>query len=607
MELLGAVASALTLVEILIRSTEGIQRLRSNWKNAPTAINSLREELERSKDVLSQLDGILHVLEITPTFPPFTISPLSTATTLKRKIEETSATLHELQSILGCFSQHDSTECRYRWVKSQNNIDKKMKALQSSHRGIQEFLQFWNTQQQHIIGMRLQGLSEDVRTVASFCYRQTFLDIRGGTHPRPATLELEATPEELHVVLPRLRSLQSLATSSPQPCPTLEDSLLPPLSESSSSSRQNRNIDDEMRLSYRVAIRPGFVEFLDFLMRSQVNVHLPNDSGETPWLLAAQLMLPEIPHALAPIELKKKLSIIFPQPDWSKLRFNHLHMVISGLRPLDLNQVLKDPRYRSQLNSKDALGQTPLSLAAMMGNVDAVKALLVEGASVESCGSDLLRKTIHSRSKLCLESLLIPTLNPLALDNRGATLVHTVAAGCDNLDLLEPLMLAGVPLDSLNLHKCTPLSFTPLNDNHKLARFLLSKGANIDNVDKDGDTPLTEAVRLNAHNCLRLFIESGANLETVNRRGWGVLHFAGAYGDTATLQILSTARLNTEPWTDHEGNTPRELFGRRHLVSLKVVNEFERLLAGMPLTNRKVSSIPFESVVQGHSRLSLAR
>ncbi|KAF6843826.1 B-cell lymphoma 3-encoded protein [Colletotrichum musicola] len=81
----------------------------------------------------------------------------------------------------------------------------------------------------------------------------------------------------------------------------------------------------------------------------------------------------------------------------------------------------------------------------------------------------------------------------------------------------------------------------PLNDNHKVARWLLSKGANINNSGKDGDTPLTEAVRLNAHNCLRLFIELGASLETINKRRWTVLHFAGAYGDASTMEDLSMA------------------------------------------------------------------
>ncbi|KAF6805260.1 B-cell lymphoma 3-encoded protein [Colletotrichum sojae] len=219
-----------------------------------------------------------------------------------------------------------------------------------------------------------------------------------------------------------------------------------------------------------------------------------------------------------------------------------------------------------------------------MGSHTAVKDLLAAGATFKSDrSSDLIRKAIHSRSKLCVELLLKHSANPLALDSRGATLIHTAAAGCDTLEILKPLLQAGIELDSPNIHKCTPLSFTPLNDNHKVARLLLSKGANINNVDKDGDTPLTEAVRLNAHNCLRLFVELGASLETINKRGWTVLHFPGAYGDAVTMEVLSTACLSAEMvlLVDNDGNTPRILFERRRLASSEVTRGFESLILSL--------------------------
>lgn len=314
------------------------------------------------------------------------------------------------------------------------------------------------------------------------------------------------------------------------------------------------------------------------MLRNPVDIHWRNNRGETPWLLAARLMLPNMPHTLASTELKDKLSQLFREPDWDRLGFTHLHRVVAGLRALNLTDVLGNPQYRSEVNLKDALGQTPLSLAATMGNTEAVDALLKAHANVDICGPDLLRKAIRSGSKGCLELLLKQTRNPRVCDSRGATLIHTVAADSNNLDLLRPLISAGVPLDSVNVRKCTPLSFTPLNDNHQVARFLLENGCNPDNMDKDGDTPLTEAIRLNAHKCLQLFIDFGVNLHTANNRGWGLLHFAGAYGDTKTLQILSTAALDNTIWEDHQKNTPHDLFKKRELGSSKVCDEFERLL-----------------------------
>lgn len=138
--------------------------------------------------------------------------------------------------------------------------------------------------------------------------------------------------------------------------------------------------------------------------------------------------------------------------------------------------------------------------------------------------------------------------------------MHTVAAGCNNSQLVQPLVLAGVPADMRNSHHCTPLSFTPLCDNDEAAGLLLSRGANIDNTDKDGDTPLTEAIKLNAHKCLRLFMRSTAEFRLVNKRGWTFLHFAATYGDMETMEILVLAGLHGNQLRPHaadiEGNTP---------------------------------------------------
>lgn len=289
-------------------------------------------------------------------------------------------------------------------------------------------------------------------------------------------------------------------------------------------------------------LRPDFIQFIEFLLQIQVDPYVPNDYGESPWLLAARFMLPNTPPSLASSELKACFERLFPGPDWGDLQFTRLHMVISGLEPLSLKDVLQSPTHLAQINTEDALGQTPLALAAMLGDDEAVEALLLAGADPNSytgMAGNALRRAIQSASLRCVELLLMAGASTSALDSRGATFVHTAAAGHDTLPLLRPLLLAGIPIDSPNSHRCTPLSFTPLNDNHDVARLLLDRSANIDNVDRDGDTPLTESVRLNAHECLRLFLQSKADTQVVNKRGWTVLHFAAAYGDAATLDLLA--------------------------------------------------------------------
>ncbi|KAH6681106.1 ankyrin repeat-containing domain protein [Plectosphaerella plurivora] len=338
------------------------------------------------------------------------------------------------------------------------------------------------------------------------------------------------------------------------------------------------------------ALRPGFVRFIEFLFESGVDPHVSNDRGESPWLLASRLILPRTPAFMASPELKDQLRRLFPRLDWDNLHYTHLHMIISGLRPLDLKEALKVPDHHAQINARDALGETPLGLAAMLGDDEAVEALLLAGADPESGARGApspIRRAIQSRNRRCVELLLMRCTNPLVLDARGATLVHAAAAGNNTLNVVEPLLLAGIPTDSLNVHRCTPLSFTPLHDNHMVARYLIDRGANINNIDKDGDTPLTEAVRLNAHNCLRLFIESGADVRILNGRLRNVLHFAAAFGDVETLDILCTAKL--EPASiqagDFAGNTPADLLRMRQIQPEGLIEAFGRLVESLSTSN----------------------
>jgi ankyrin repeat protein len=333
------------------------------------------------------------------------------------------------------------------------------------------------------------------------------------------------------------------------------------------------------------ALSPGFIQFIEFLLQKQADPHIPNDEGESAWHFAARLMLPNTPTTIASTELQSQLHRLFPNPDWDIFQFTHVHKVIAGLRPLNLKKVLENPIYHSQINAMDSLGQTPLGLAASLGDHRAVETLLLAGADVnpplQSAASlHPLRSAIKSQRSRCVELLLMASANPFSLDGRRATLLHTAAAGCDSLSLIRPLLSRGIPLDSRNTHDCTPLSFTPLNDNYKVARFFLSQGANINNVDKDGDTPLTEAIRLNAHNCLRLFLDEGANMRTRNHRGWTVLHFAAAYSDIESIQILASSclrGLNVQA-RNIQGNMPRDcLFERQH-VPHGVLEAFESLL-----------------------------
>ena len=332
-------------------------------------------------------------------------------------------------------------------------------------------------------------------------------------------------------------------------------------------------------------LSPGLIRIIEYLLQGQIDPYVQNDEGESAWHFAARLMFPKTPTSVASADLQAQLYRLFPNPDWDIFHFTHIHKVVVGLRPINLGRELRNPDYRSQVNAKDAVGQTPLGLAAMIGDDQAVQALLMAGADpnihADSATSlHPLRKAVRAQSVRCVELLLMASAKPFNLDIRGASILHTAAAHSDDVAMIRPLLLAGVPMDGRNTHNCTPLSFTPLKDGFNVARCLLSLGANINNVDKDGDTPLTECIRLNAHNCLKLFLDEGADYETVNKKGWTILHFAATYADMATLEILASKQLcglDTEV-LDIRGKSPMTCLLERQFVPRDRLEMFRSLL-----------------------------
>jgi ankyrin repeat protein len=237
----------------------------------------------------------------------------------------------------------------------------------------------------------------------------------------------------------------------------------------------------------------------------------------------------------------------------------------------------------------NALRETPLSLAASLGDSDGLKLLLEAGADpdIPEPGSPHhpLRSAVRAGSISCFLLLKNPDIPLNITARRENTLLHDAATHSRGAAIPERLIAMGFPLEQPNFKNCTPLSFTPLKDNVEAARYFLRIGANIGNTDMDGDTPLTESIRRNAHKCLELFLSEGANYHTVNRRGRTILHFAGTFAGEKTLRILTSKNLyglSTEA-LDRNGKTPRACFQERSFVSPIMAAAFEQLLSSLNL------------------------
>lgn len=140
MEVFGAVSAVLSLVDIIARSSSAIDSLISDWRDVPAEIVALGTEIDDSKAVLNQVCQILHLLENAPSTQAYGVDSTSTTISIQKLVNRATPIWQELQGYLNRFSERDSKALRYRWLKSQRNIERMRKELKESRRGIQELL-----------------------------------------------------------------------------------------------------------------------------------------------------------------------------------------------------------------------------------------------------------------------------------------------------------------------------------------------------------------------------------------------------------------------------------------------------------------------------------
>ena len=187
------------------------------------------------------------------------------------------------------------------------------------------------------------------------------------------------------------------------------------------------------------------------------------------------------------------------------------------------------------VDARDALGQTPLMLAAAFGSVEAVRVLLAAGADARAASSS------------------------------GATALHWAVS---SLDKTRALLAAGADVNAV-----TQLGRSPLlvaSSGHGMSdvvQLLLSKGAKVDAPDPAGITPLIAALSVDDRQTARLLLAAGADVHSVAR-----------IGTTATPLIAAAYRGNVD--------TIRTLLAHKVDVSTRSADDNGRVKNGLILSGR---------------------
>ena len=212
------------------------------------------------------------------------------------------------------------------------------------------------------------------------------------------------------------------------------------------------------------------------------------------------------------------------------------------------------------VDSRDATNRTPLMIAALYGELQAVKCLVGKGASPSL-------EDNHGWNSLHFASLSDNTdIIELLLLTHGPDIDSTTSDG------VTPLMIA-VDNGKLQAVKCflgkgaspslednrgwNSLHFASLSDNTDIIELLLlTHGPDIDSTTANGLTPLMIAALYGELQAVKCLLGKGASPSLEDNNGWNSLHCASRSGNTDIIELLLLTHGHDIDSTTANGRTP---------------------------------------------------
>jgi len=223
---------------------------------------------------------------------------------------------------------------------------------------------------------------------------------------------------------------------------------------------------------------------------------------------------------------------------------------------LELARLLLASGASVDVRNKD--GSTPLHGAAFLGRIEALELLLDQGADPEakSAASDTAlgatqvpweiteaiasllqiqveRAAVEAGRKHCSELLMVAR----SMGSPTASLFAAIAAG--SVKAVEQSLADGARLEDLDpAAGWTPLSMAAFLGHEDIARLLLEKGAQVDARNKDKSSALHGAAFMDRVSLVELLLARGAKGDALDGRGSTPLHSAAFLGRAKTVERL---------------------------------------------------------------------
>jgi serine/threonine-protein phosphatase 6 regulatory ankyrin repeat subunit B len=200
---------------------------------------------------------------------------------------------------------------------------------------------------------------------------------------------------------------------------------------------------------------------------------------------------------------------------------------------------------QQRIEKRDLNGNTPLHLAAKEGHLNSISALITQGANlskenfdnktplelaVEGGKSEVVQAFIHHKASF------------------GNSALHTACFKCSK-EIVSILLASGSKIDAQDLEGKQPIHYATDGGHLEIIKLLTEQGASLTAQDKQGITPAHIACKTDNLPLLIFFVESGVDLDKT------LLHTAASFGSKAIAQYLIEKKMPIDE-RDDTGKTP---------------------------------------------------
>ncbi len=176
----------------------------------------------------------------------------------------------------------------------------------------------------------------------------------------------------------------------------------------------------------------------------------------------------------------------------------------------DIDQIERHIYWKTDINSLNVDGNTPLQESAITGRIVIARLLIKNGATVNTknkYGKTALQLALEN-GRTQLAEVLVKKFN--ADFDATPMLFEMIKAGVSDRDVIGFLADNGADLDALNADGQTPLILAVQSNNRLQAKHLITREADVNKAGKQGLFPLDIARTQNSVELIRLLENNGA-------------------------------------------------------------------------------------------------